>query len=97
MKNTLLNSLCQQKSWSKITKEDDVSKNIDKSKDLDHKSDFHVKIPILLESLFTRDDQICKNKPSEEPSLRKIQDTQKVNIGTQENPKYFKLGKHMYQ
>jgi hypothetical protein len=47
---------------------------------------------INLESLFTRDDQIKISKPLEEPSVRKVQETQKINIGTLESPKYINLG-----
>jgi hypothetical protein len=47
---------------------------------------------ISLESLFTRDDQMKISKPLEEPSVRKVQETQKINIGTPESPKYINLG-----
>jgi hypothetical protein len=42
-----------------------------------------MEVLILLESLFTQDDQIWKRKLDEELSLRKFQNIQKVNIGTQ--------------
>jgi ribonuclease HI len=47
---------------------------------------------INLESLFTRDDQINISEPLEEPFVRKVQETQKINIGTLESPKYINLG-----
>jgi hypothetical protein len=47
---------------------------------------------VSLESLFTRDDQTKKNNTIDEPSLRKVQETQKINIATSEAPKYINLG-----
>jgi len=51
-----------------------------------------VKSLALLGSLFNINDQTGMDKPSEEPSLRKVQDIQKVNIGTQEKQNYLNLG-----
>jgi hypothetical protein len=45
---------------------------------------------IQFESLFTRDDH-AKNL-LEEISLRKVQETRKINIGTHSSPKYVNLG-----
>jgi hypothetical protein len=45
-----------------------------------------------LESLFTRDDQTKILDPREEPPVRKVQETQKINIGTFDSPKYINLG-----
>jgi hypothetical protein len=45
---------------------------------------------IQFESLFTKDDH-AKNLP-EEISLRKVQKTRKINIGTDSSPKYVNLG-----
>jgi hypothetical protein len=39
-----------------------------------------------------RDDQTKISKPLEEPSVRKVQETHKINIGTPESPKYINLG-----
>lgn len=47
---------------------------------------------INLESLFPRDDQTKISKPLEEPFVRKVQETHKINIGTPESPKYINLG-----
>jgi hypothetical protein len=47
---------------------------------------------VSLESLFTRDDQTNILDPKEEPSVRKVQETQKINIGTPDSPKYINLG-----
>jgi hypothetical protein len=44
------------------------------------------------ESLFTRDDQTNIHDLREETSIRKVQETQKVNIGTHDSPKYINLG-----
>jgi hypothetical protein len=40
--------------------------------------------------LFTRDDQA--NNLKEEVSTRKVQETKKINIGTEDSPKYVNLG-----
>jgi hypothetical protein len=45
-----------------------------------------------LESLFTRDDQTKIPDLKEEVSVRKVQETQKINIGTHDSPKYINLG-----
>jgi hypothetical protein len=45
---------------------------------------------IQVESLFTKDDH-AKNI-LEEVSVRKVQETRKVNIGTDNSPKYVNLG-----
>ena len=47
---------------------------------------------VSLESLSTRDDQTKISKPFEESSIRKFQETYKINIGTVESPKYINLG-----
>jgi hypothetical protein len=47
---------------------------------------------VSLESLFTRDDQTKILDPKEEPSIRKVQETHKINIGTPDSPKYINLG-----
>jgi hypothetical protein len=44
-----------------------------------------------LEFLFTRDDQTNILDPKEEPYIRKVQETQKINIGTLDSPKYINL------
>jgi hypothetical protein len=59
---------------------------------LSHGSDLSTRVFILLESFFTRDDPIMKSKPQEEQSLRKVQEIQKVNIGTSQKPKILNLG-----
>jgi hypothetical protein len=47
---------------------------------------------VILESVFTRDDQTNIPGPFEEPSIRKVQETQKINIDTLDSPKYINLG-----
>jgi hypothetical protein len=51
---------------------------------------------VSLESLFTRDDQTKNKNVTEESSLRKFQETQKINIGTFEASKVFKFGYQLY-
>jgi hypothetical protein len=46
---------------------------------------------INFESLFTTYDQTKFPDLKEEISVRKVQETQKINIGTQDSPKYVKL------
>jgi hypothetical protein len=45
-----------------------------------------------LEYLFTRDDQIKIPNFKEEEYVRKVQETQKINIGTHDAPKYINIG-----
>jgi len=66
----------------KSIKEEDFSKN-HKSEYLSHGSGLITKVLVLLESLFSQDGQIWNRKSLVEPSLRKVQDFQKVNIGTE--------------
>jgi hypothetical protein len=47
---------------------------------------------VSLESLFTRDDQTKKKNTIDEYSLRKVQETHKINIATFEAPKYINMG-----
>jgi hypothetical protein len=47
---------------------------------------------VNFESIFTRDDQTNILDPREEPSVKKIQETQKINIGNFDFPKYINLG-----
>jgi hypothetical protein len=42
--------------------------------------------------LFTRDDQTNIPDPREEPFVKKVQETQNINIGTSDSPKYINLG-----
>jgi hypothetical protein len=59
-----------------------------KSEFLNHESYLNTKFHVLLESVFTQDDQIMKSKLGKEVSLRKVHEIQKVNIRTSQNPKY---------
>jgi len=45
-----------------------------------------------LEYHFTRDNQTNILDPKEEPFVRKVQETQKINIGTLDSPKYINIG-----
>jgi len=47
---------------------------------------------VSLESLFTRDYQTKISKLLEEPSVRKVQDTYRINVGAPESIKYTNLG-----
>jgi hypothetical protein len=47
---------------------------------------------INLESLFTRDHQTKISKPVEDPSVRNVQETHKINISTPESSRYINLG-----
>jgi hypothetical protein len=47
---------------------------------------------INFESLFTRDDQTKVPSLKEEVSVRKVQETHKINIGTKDSLKYVNLG-----
>jgi len=44
------------------------------------------------ESIFIRDDQIKESNLKEEASTKTVQETQKINIRTEESPKYVNLG-----
>jgi hypothetical protein len=47
---------------------------------------------VSVESLFTRDDQTKIPDLKEEAYVRKVQETQKINIGTHDSSKYVNLG-----
>jgi hypothetical protein len=47
---------------------------------------------VSLEYIFTRDDQTKILDPKEETYVRKVQETQKLNIGTPDSPEYLNLG-----
>jgi hypothetical protein len=55
----------------------------------------HVYIPkycISIESPFTRDDQMKIHDPKEVTSIKKVQETRKINFGTDDIIKYINLG-----
>ena len=47
---------------------------------------------VSMKSFFMKDEQTKISKPLEEPSVRKVQETYNINIGTHESPKYINLG-----
>jgi hypothetical protein len=72
----------------------DISKEIQSNQKEIHDHNITVlpKNYVSLESLFTRDDQTKTMNTVEESSLRKVQETHKINIGTFDVPKCINLG-----
>jgi len=71
----------------------DLEENQDSLKELaDRSVAIFPKDYVSLESLLTREDQKKIFDPKEESSIRKVQETQKINIGTHDSPKYLNLG-----
>jgi hypothetical protein len=57
----------------------------------DHNHTYLSKNISNFESFFTRDDQIKASNLKEEVSTRRVQETQNINIGTEESPRYVNL------
>jgi len=60
----------------------------DKQGVLNLKGNTHPRGLIMLESIFTKDDGLWRGKLKEDPFPRKVQEMNKVNIDTLENPKF---------
>lgn len=59
---------------------------------LNIKSNHFPKDLVSLESSFTRNDGIKMERPKDEHSLRKVQETKKIKIETIDHPRYLNLG-----
>jgi hypothetical protein len=65
----------------------------DSSEIFDDQTDVPIsKYYVSLESLFTTNDKKKIQDPKEEVSIRKVQETQKINIGIHDSPKYINIG-----